>query len=310
MVVVASLTARRFTLAILALAVVSACGSQPSEVPQGASESDATHVGWLLSFDESTGHGILCTTSGGIRPLQFDVETAAGYGFPVSHLTEHRAGEMPVQVTTSAERPAHVVSVRDAPIPGSPDCSQSSEATTKTGALSGVLPNGVEFEVAGLPAITDSTHAVGVSVPLMVDLGDGTVHPLGEVYAAQSATNAPEGKSPSPRDGYLHLISPGWQLTVRVYDEVLRSVPIDVLASAMTTTTRDGVPVLSVTDPVRFGDPGELPLELSTDYGGFVVSAGCPPAQPRIVCSADRSLFVQLNAGAEPAESVSVRRTG
>lgn len=196
-----------------------------------------------------------------------------------------------------------------------PDSSYGEDCIVRaTSTVSGVLPDGTRYEVAGL--LGNGYAAGGASGAIMIDDEVGR-RTLGVVRYVRAAESEPAGVE--WRGDELHITVGNWIIDVTVNSEILseRGGAIrDRIQQAVRPKTIDGYVVLELNAPLRYQAPGEVPSRVSVDHGSFRVIVGCVTGVRNVVCdptgtiSAEGSLSgfdlagvtVALVSGAEVSE--------
>ncbi len=151
----------------------------------------------------------------------------------------------------------------------------------KTMAVSGVLPDGTQYRVWGLPVMSYPAPAPGGSFVFESERG---------VRALGSTTYTLTGDDAAPAvtfdDGLLRFSAGPWRGDVLVHAGILGELGHDVtsLVDAVQPSLVDGALVVSLDDPLRWPEPGELVDGVQSHHGRFVVVLGCPPHRDDVVC--------------------------
>jgi hypothetical protein len=160
-----------------------------------------------------------------------------------------------------------------------------------TTSVSGTLLDGTRYVVTGLDAGAYAfTSVAGV---IVYESGDGVL-PLGITKHARSADSAVPSAA---ADGNTLRIQAGtWFTEIAVHPDALRLLEAAVgsdLAAAIRPSTSGGLPIVQLSPPLRWQEPGELPSRIEVDYGGFRVVAGCVTSVTNVVCDATGAVSVE-----------------
>jgi hypothetical protein len=160
-----------------------------------------------------------------------------------------------------------------------------------TATISGVLLDGTEYIVSGLP---DGDHTVESFGGGIVFSGPDGPRALG------ITTHTMESGRLSPfvgmTDATIEIAGANWAMQVRVAEPIRTSLGdegLDRVVEAIHAGIVGGFPVVRLDEPLRWQRSGELPSRIEVDYGEFRVVAGCVPNVTNVVCDATGAISVE-----------------
>lgn len=185
-------------------------------------------------------------------------------------------------------------------------------ACTGSGEIVGALPDGTTYAITN--ARGGSEPVTGVQAVISVELPDGTSPAIGitTFMSARSSKSEPHWSGDT-----LSIPAGEWTIRIEMYEHVLESLGPDAktrIQQAITVTSMEGLPVLSLKEPLRFADDREVHSFLEVTYESFAVRRGCG-SPPESVCSDDESIQIvpfgpaESNNGRTDASGLSIDRT-
>jgi hypothetical protein len=156
--------------------------------------------------------------------------------------------------------------------------------------VSGRLPDGTQFRALFEPAIEMTRLPAGISAAIAVDLADGTSPVVGITTFSHGRIDAGSFEN----DRYL-VPTGDWTMRIEVYPHVLAALgsgPLgwQALQAGIEGSPAGGLPAPQLHPPFRWTSDDEVPLQMSLDFGPFVVQRGC--GELAVACNETRAVQV------------------